>query len=480
MPLLFNLLQAAYCNGTHHKLAFQAANHLRCQNAENWRNLLLFYHAPYLEGSKAPDKKFKDFQNHVLHVRSGNWGGAPTEARRWYERTVELLREGKWLAACYSSGILSHYLSDPLMPFHTGNSEAETNIHRAVEWSVNKSYDALQPGIDAACAKLGDLKLGRSETWLEDALTEAARHSNECYDWLIERYDFKRGAYDPPAGLDQASRLQIASLLGYAQLLHARVMDRAFDEAGVSPPEVSLGLQGIIALLDIPIAWVTRKMADSKERRLIRAMYREFKKTGKVEKHLTPDLLAIRELAPKEEEGDFGAKTAISPTPPEIPGIRPANRQTRGLAAESPVHEAPSIGQKTASRLAEIGIHTVGDLLGADPQTAANELGVRYIDAQKVRDWQDQTRLSRDLPRLRGHAAQILVGSGIRSVSDLAAAQPEEILADVAPFVESEAGSRVIKPGNEPDLREAMRWVGWAESAVQEQADEEAEVSLAN
>ncbi|MEM1295536.1 MAG: zinc dependent phospholipase C family protein, partial [Verrucomicrobiota bacterium] len=281
MSLLSNVLEAAYCNGTHHKLAFHALNHLQGPNAENWRNLFLYYHAPYLEGSKAPDKKFKDFQNHVLHVNQSNWGGAPAKAREWYEKTVSLLGEGKWLTASYSAGVMSHYLTDPVMPFHTAQSKEETNIHRAVEWSISKSYDLLRPKIDQSPSGQ-EISLGKTEGWLEAAVIDAARFSNQNYQSLIDRYDFRLGSKNPPAGLDDQSRHDISNLLRYAQLLQSRVLDRAFADSGVVPPEVGLSLQSIIAALDMPIVWVTRKMADSKEQALVKSMYREFKKTGQV------------------------------------------------------------------------------------------------------------------------------------------------------------------------------------------------------
>lgn len=508
MSLLSNVLEAAYCNGTHHKLAFHALSHLQGPNAENWRNLFLYYHAPYLEGSKAPDKKFKDFQNHVLHVNQNNWGGAPAKAKEWYDKTVNLLGEGKWLTASYSAGVMSHYLTDPVMPFHTAQSKEETNIHRAVEWSISKSYDLLRSKIDQSHNE-NQQELAKTEGWLETAVIEAAKFSNQHYQSLIDRYDFKVGSKNPPAGLDDASREMVAQLLSYAQLLQARVMERAIAESGVVPPEVGLSLQGIIAALDMPIVWVTRKMADSKEQSQVKAMYREFKKTGQVEKHLTEDVRMVRDLVEKLEEEPAQPETTQSPvvqgeeveampisevaTRPVIPAspvnevstsrdlsTRPTSTPREGLRFDADVVDAPSIGPKTAARLEKVSIFTVQDLLNAEPADTAKELNTRFITAKTIQDWQDQAVFAHDIPQLRTHDTQILVGGGIRNAAELAALQPEEVLAEVQPFVESPQASRIVKPGSEPDLREAMRWVGWAEAALQNQETAEVAVPLAS
>ena len=80
MNLLFRVIYAAHASGTHHKLALDALRHLECGDAALWRAVFLQHAETYLEGSKAPDKIFKDFKNHVLHVRDGYWGGAPEKA----------------------------------------------------------------------------------------------------------------------------------------------------------------------------------------------------------------------------------------------------------------------------------------------------------------------------------------------------------------------------------------------------------------
>ena len=144
MNLLFHIVYAlAHASGTHHKLALDALRHLKCMDADLWQRLFLANAKIYLDGSKAPDKEFKDFKNHVLHTRDGYWGGAPDKVRSWYQHLVEALTLQDWQTAVYCAGVLSHYYTDPLHPFHTAQSEAENNIHRAVEWSISKAYDEI-------------------------------------------------------------------------------------------------------------------------------------------------------------------------------------------------------------------------------------------------------------------------------------------------------------------------------------------------
>lgn len=97
----------------------------------------------YLTASKAPDNEFKDSKDRVLHVADGYWGGAPEKVVSWYDMLVAALREQRWSDAVYSAGVLSRYYTDPQQPLHTGQSEAENNIHRAIEWSISRSFDDL-------------------------------------------------------------------------------------------------------------------------------------------------------------------------------------------------------------------------------------------------------------------------------------------------------------------------------------------------
>ena len=111
-------------------------------DAEAWTRVFLKHADRFMVGSKAPDDTFKDFKNHVLHVGDNYWGGAPEKVASGTTPRVAALEQQNWDDAVYAAGVLSHYYTDPIHPFHTGQTEAENAIHRAAEWSINRSYDA--------------------------------------------------------------------------------------------------------------------------------------------------------------------------------------------------------------------------------------------------------------------------------------------------------------------------------------------------
>src|SRR5581483_1854844 len=250
---------------------------------------------PYLEGSKAPDNRFKDFKNHVLHPRDGFWGGAPDKVRSWYGQLVDALGQEQWATAAYAAGVLSHYYTDPLQPFHTGQSEAENNIHRAVEWSISKAYDALARQGEQEFAALA-VEVPPGPNWLAELVCRNAQLANGSYEKLIAHYDFQRGVVDPPAGLDPVARRLIARLIRHATLGLAAVLDRAIGDCGTSPPHVPLAAATVAAMAQVPFRLIARRIADAEERRTIERMYDELIATGTVEVNLPEDDRMVRDL----------------------------------------------------------------------------------------------------------------------------------------------------------------------------------------
>ncbi len=552
MSMLFKIVYAAHANGTHHKLALDALNRLASPDAENWRRLFLKHAELYLEGSKAPDKEFKDFKNHVLHPGDKYWGGAPEKARNWYTHLVTALRDKQWSEAAYAAGVLSHYYTDPVMPFHTAQSEAENSMHRAVEWSINRTYNSLfaeaQKGRREPSIVLPD-----SETWIEEFVCASADHSNTFYGKLIAHYDLEAGAVKPETGLDKISRAFIGGLLVRAAAGYALILDRAIAESGVTPEKVTLTAQTLIATLKIPSKWVLKKLDDAEDRRVVAAMFDELQTTGRVDKTLPEDDRVVRDLHEREvaaperkarrkeqtERLDRTRKAERKPTPtnstkpntlsaspspqaisearrqiasqaaalaelasseksrpapqalPEIPAtataartetaekrapnIEPIADNTSAATNRSPrvylskqddIVDAPSIGERTAGRLASAGILTVADLLRADPDEVAETVDYRHIDAKTIRLWQEQARLVMEIPGLRGTHAQLLAGAGYRTAQAVAEADAAELSAAILRFASTNDGQRLLRDGAAPDIEKIRSWIEQADLAL--------------
>lgn len=568
MSLLERVIRGHRCRSTHHYIAMDALSLIATDDADMWKDLFLVHHEHLLAGAKAPDSTFKDFKNHVLHISEGEWGGAPGKAMEWYATSVDHLRNKQWSKAAYALGVLSHYYADPIQPFHTGQTEEEGAIHRAVEWSIAKSRDK----IDGRIATIGypDVPVPEGVGFVADMVRNGARLSHEHYQTFIDHYDLDAGVKDPPSGLDETMFDAIVDLVAYATAGFGAILTRAIREAAVSAPKTNLTLQGYIETLDIPIRWVTAKLSDAADKRTVTRMYKEFQKTGKVIRTLPEDDKVIRKLHAKQvlrtpikqlnkqELGPIGSKNkaveerlltqliedeaelkaaeeaaavevqaeevvaepeaeeilldqpvteeseeeveaeAVEPeeaptpkkqAPPKAEEVLfdqddtyaetqapvPADddddehgdiaRRTR-ITRESPVVEAPSIGKKTAKRLSRAGITTVGDLLDCDPEETVFILDIAYIDVDTLNDWKDQTILMMEVPGLRVHDAQILVGAGIRNRAELAEAPARTLFMLASEFLQTPEGDRVIRDDDYLAEEEVTGWIEMAKTAA--------------
>jgi len=551
MTLLERVIRNHRCRSTHHYIAFDALSLIGGDDGEAWKSLFLVHHEHLLKGAKAPDAEFKDFKNHVLHVAEGEWGGARAKAMEWYARGVELLSKKRWSEAAYAFGVLSHYYADPIQPFHTGQTEAEGVIHRAVEWSIAKSRDQIDARIEAN--GYPEIAVPDGMGFVSDMVRAGAERSHPFYQVFIDHYDVDAGVADPPAGLDETMRAAIADLVAYATAGFAAILTRAFEEAAVAPPKVHLTLQGYIETLDIPLRWVTAKLEDAADKRTVERMYAEFQKTGKVIKTLPEDDKAIRALHAKEvrriplkqlnaepiapigtqnenrlaaapeelellaedavpvddvpptelaqiarrdsasvpargllgtrkriaeihAEPETAAEPAVAPMAAEVspePAPQPesadedsAPRRLAAITRDDPVVDAPSIGRKTAKQLARAGITTIGDLLDCDPDMVELELNVRHIISESIRTWQDQTQLMMDVPGLRVHDAQLLVGAGITTREELANASARTIFELATEFLSTPEGERVLRDDQVLHEDEVEEWIGMAQHAA--------------
>ena len=528
MSLLYAVVFASRCRSNHHRLAVDALRHLQSPDAERWRDLLLHYHADYLSGAKAPDEQFKDFKNHVLHVREKEWGGAIESCEEWYRRTVKALAAKDWKQAAWSAGVLSHYYVDPVQPFHTHQTEEENVIHRAVEWSFSKSYATFQHILENDLGGYPKMDAPGGEKWLAEMVRAGARESNQHYETVIDHYDFAKGVKDPPAGLDQELKDTIAKLVGHAAVGLARILDRAFEEAAVRPPKVSADLQAFFLALEIPIQAVLKTMDNAASRKEVEAQYAEFQRTGKVRATLGEDDKVVRELhatevlktpissldakwpreiGEKAGEGaparDTKAKTpllprakqvrtieiAADPEPaPVVPALpAPAKQQLSRELPEgaplakrektlpkftlnegAPVVQAPSIGPKTAKRLEAVGVKTIADLLALNAEDGEQQIDARHISAKVIRDWQAQALLACTVPGMKSREAQALVACGVQDAEDLAQSDAAQLCEGVAQWGLSDEGQRAWGAAPAPTADDVATWIERAKRALQD------------
>jgi predicted flap endonuclease-1-like 5' DNA nuclease len=542
MSLLFNLLLRGKATNTHHKVALHALSQLKRHDADEWQNVFLAEIDAYLRGAKAPDEEFRDFRNHVLHVRENGWGGAAEAADQWYQKTVQALSKRQWPEAVYNAGVLSHYLTDPMHPFHTAQSEREMIVHRAVEHSIAQSYEELHALIGKEQGGYPDVKLASDNRWLASLIRQGAEQAHAQYDFLIDHYHFEMGVRNPTAGLDREAKAAVAKLIAFATAALARVLDKAIAEAGVLVPHVVVSFQAIYESMSAPVRALAKRKLAAREQALLEAMYREFQQTGKVIEQLAEGDKIVRRLhaeevlkislaeldkqpagrtgtkytgplpaAPAPVAG-AGAKPAIetsvakpvakrddlnapklAPTAPNTSDARtnaaaaaPSTTTTGGdkatslpfpakgaagqLTANSPLVDAPSIGPKTAERFVPLGIHTIAQFLAASAETMAKSLKVGHITPQVLVQWQHQARLVLELPRLRGHDAQLLVAVGMHSCEELARANARDLFELLKEFAGTPEGKRMLRDAQPPDLVEVSQWVVAAKKTRRAQA----------
>lgn len=132
------------------------------------------------------------------------------------------------------------------------------------------------------------------------------------------------------------------------------------------------------------------------------------------------------------------------------------------LSRTSAVVDAPSIGPKTAKRLAKIGITTVADFLAAGPAETAEALDVKHISAETLVAWQHQAQLMCRVPELLARDTQMLVGSGFTTPEDIAAAEAADLLEFAKSYAATPEGSRALRGSDAPDLARVTKWIEWA------------------
>lgn len=513
MEGLLAILRAAHCRSTHHYFAIDALRHVRTEQGRQLARLLLKYHPQYLAGAKDPDTRFRDFQNHVVHVADNHWGGAPRAAERWYGRLQQFLRTGNWADAAHAAGILSHYFTDPLQPLHTAQSPREAIVHRPLEWSICKSYNTI-------LARWRDdrfrivFRLSTRPDWLASAVLRGAELAHQSYETLVATYDLQAARKDPRLGLSEPAIESLAELFGVAIVGWARVLDRTALEADGHLPKVNLLPSAVLASVKIPYACLLRRIEGKQERQAVAELLDYYLAHGELGRHVPDEVrlikkvLRVRDLereyvqrmevsrrlrkmvddASDNPQPDSQAVTlrvvnaeplqdasSVSDKPVDDQAV--ANEQNEqvlsvgsgrrsALTLASPIVDAPSIGPKTAARFEAIGITNISQFLGSSPEQMVQQLRVRWIGVEQIADWQAQTRLMMTLPMLRVRDAQLLVGVGIRTTYPLALANADDLTDKILRYCSTPAGKRALRGSSAPSLQDISAWIADARQAT--------------
>ncbi len=108
------------------------------------------------------------------------------------------------------------------MPLHTAQHPDEAAVHRPLEWSVCKAYDAIY----RKCTGQVEFPIDSGAGWISRAVLTEADIAHPHYRQLSELYDLKKGAQDPPKGLNSEARMILAELFDYVLTGWARILDR--------------------------------------------------------------------------------------------------------------------------------------------------------------------------------------------------------------------------------------------------------------
>jgi predicted flap endonuclease-1-like 5' DNA nuclease len=483
MDRLITILRAAHCRSTHQYFVLDALPLIKTDSGRRLGSQLLKHYHPYLVGAKAPDKEFRDFRNHVIHVQDNHWGGAATTAQKWYEQLVQSIRRSNWSEAAYNAGVLSHYFTDPLMPLHTAQSDIESVVHRPLEWSVTKSYERILNRYHEGGHRVF-FETSHGAGWLAEAVTKGAELSNRHYEELMRRYNLGRGTRRPQEGFDEESIEILAGLFGIALTGWAHIVERAAIDANIEIPKASLTVSSVVAAITMPVGWILRRIESASEQKAVKAIFEEFRNSGTITENLPDEIKVVRQERERDRAAAFEAKTpdtipitrptksvqpAVSSSETVVARAQPPAKSVPAfrLAMTDDLVDAPSIGPKTAQRFAKIGITTVAQFLEASPATMADQLRTRWIKTETLVDWQDQARLVATVPGLCGYKAQLLVGAECRDCHSLSRQEASSLHQQVEAFATSKAGRRVLRSNKLPTVEDVTEWISNAADSPQ-------------
>ena len=437
---LLSILQSLHCGSTHHYFALDALPLVQTSAGKRLVRVLLRHHKRYLIGATDPDTRFRDFQNHVIHVRDGYWGGAPRMAHKWYDRLQRYLRTNRFSDAAHAAGVLSHYFTDPLQPLHTEHSDLEKVLHRPIEQSIYRAYSQIHK-IWRESEMEVVFQLSNQVSWLGESMLHGSRFANRKCSMILDQYDLMSAVENPPAGLSLQAKNSLAELFGLAITGWARVLERAADEAehdrGKKIPVQLIAPAVLTATVRGPVGLVQRQWADRREQREIVSMIEEYAHDGKLV-HQIPDEVDIvhRVAGIYQSEKQWQPPTSHGETKVTVKQTRGRQQvvgEAVGEGADSPesvqllcatdsVSAAAFLGSRVASRLVEIGIDSVADLLHCPPVDLAERMQLEHVTVQVITQLRGQASLMVNVKGLGDQAAKLLVAAGYTTAESISLA----------------------------------------------------------
>ncbi len=293
MHTLHRILRRSHCRNTNQLFAIDALPLVQTPAGKRLARLLLRYPKQYLTGASDPDTRICDFQNQIIHVEDGYWGGGPRVASQWYNRLLQSIEQKQYAAAAQAAGILSHYFTDALQPLHTGETKREAIVHLPLERSFYRSYDIIRNRwIDNPLRAV--FRLTDEPDWLRSAMLQGAQMAHQKFSLLVNSYRFDAGVDDAMAGFDELSRIALADLLGLSVTGWARIIERAGRDVEnrllCQLPTSSMSLPLVAATLRSPFeCWQSRYQQRRLDRQ-IKMLANEYRKKGYLKKYLPHDV----------------------------------------------------------------------------------------------------------------------------------------------------------------------------------------------
>jgi hypothetical protein len=157
---------------------------------------------------------------------------------------------------------------------------------------------------------------------------------------------------------------------------------------------------------------------------------------------------------------------ALKPSAQPAPAAVVVEAVGATLHRDDPIVDAPSIGTKTAARLEAVGLRTVGDLLSAEPESAAKSVKASHITPPVIRTWQAQAMLACAIPSLRSFDAQVLVGVGVPDVMTLSTQTSGRLANAIADYLKTTEGKQLGRGSKPADQATVARWIEAAQTAL--------------